>query len=57
MWLVGGTASRLIHPCVWRDILGGDALSWLNLQGAYDLRVAEINNAKRIAREDSPAAA
>jgi addiction module HigA family antidote len=36
---------------------GGDASSWLNLQSAYDLRVAEINNAKRIAREVSPAAA
>src|ERR1035441_9482481 len=36
---------------------GGDAQSWLNLQTAYDLRVAEIANAKRIAREISPAAA
>lgn len=36
---------------------GGDARSWLNLQAAYDLRVAEISNAKRIAREISPAAA
>jgi addiction module HigA family antidote len=27
---------------------GGDARSWLNLQTAYDLRVAEIRNAKRI---------
>ena len=36
---------------------GGDARSWLNLQTAYDLRVAEISNAKRIAREVSPAAA
>jgi addiction module HigA family antidote len=35
---------------------GGDARSWLNLRSAYDLRVAEINNAKRIAREVSPAA-
>jgi addiction module HigA family antidote len=35
---------------------GGDARSWLNLQSAYDLRVAEISNAKRIAREVSPAA-
>jgi plasmid maintenance system antidote protein VapI len=33
---------------------GGDARSWLNLQAAYDLRVAEISNAKRIAREVSP---
>jgi plasmid maintenance system antidote protein VapI len=36
---------------------GGDARSWLNLQTAYDLRIAEISNAKRIAREVSPAAA
>jgi len=36
---------------------GGDARSWLNLQAAYDLRVAEIANGKRIAREISPAAA
>lgn len=36
---------------------GGDARSWLNLQAAYDLRVAEIENAKRIEREVQPAAA
>src|SRR5262245_31761453 len=36
---------------------GGDARSWLNLQAAYDLRVAEIENAKRIEREVIPAAA
>jgi len=36
---------------------GGDARSWLNLQAAYDLRVAEIRNAKRINREIAPAAA
>ena len=36
---------------------GGDARSWLNLQAAYDLRVAEIENAKRIEREITPAAA
>jgi antitoxin HigA-1 len=36
---------------------GGDARSWLNLQTGYDLRVAELNGAKRIAREVSPAAA
>ena len=36
---------------------GGDARSWLNLQAAYDLRVAEIENAKRIKREIVPAAA
>lgn len=36
---------------------GGDARSWLNLQTAYDLRVAEIANAKRVAREVRPATA
>lgn len=35
---------------------GGDARSWLNLQMNYDLRVAEIRNARRIAREIVPAA-
>jgi addiction module HigA family antidote len=34
---------------------GGDARSWLSLQAAYDLRVAEIENAKRIEREIAPA--
>ena len=32
---------------------GGDAQSWLNLQAAYDLRVAEIAAGKKIAREVS----
>ncbi len=36
---------------------GGDAGSWLNLQTAYDLRVAEIANAKRIEKEVMPKAA
>ncbi len=36
---------------------GGDARSWLNLQTAYDLRVAEIKSGKRIAREIKPAQA
>jgi addiction module HigA family antidote len=36
---------------------GGDARSWLNLQTAYDLRVAEVANAKRVAREVSPSRA
>ena len=30
---------------------GGDAQSWLNLQAVYDLRLAEIANAKKIQRE------
>ena len=34
---------------------GGDARSWLNLQAAYDLRVAQIANARRIEREIAPA--
>jgi len=36
---------------------GGDARSWLNLQTAHDLRIAETTSAKRIAREISPATA
>jgi addiction module HigA family antidote len=36
---------------------GGDARSWLNLQTVYDLRVAEISSAKRVAKEVQPAAA
>ena len=36
---------------------GGDARSWLNLQAAYDLRLAERANAKRIEREIVPVAA
>jgi addiction module HigA family antidote len=34
---------------------GGDARSWLNLQAAYDLRVAELASAKRIERAIAPA--
>jgi len=34
----------------------GDARSWLNLQAAYDLRVAEQASAKRIEREITPVA-
>ena len=36
---------------------GGDAQSWLNLQVAYDLRIAERSTAKRIAKEVRPRAA
>ena len=39
------TAMRLAR------LFGGDAQSWLNLQAAYDLRVAEISSAAEI-RED-----
>ena len=35
---------------------GSSAQFWLNLQTAYDLRVAEIENAKRIEKEVRPAA-
>ena len=35
---------------------GGDAHSWLNLQAIYDLRVAEIANARKIEREVLPIA-
>lgn len=33
---------------------GGDARSWLNLQTAYDLRLAEIEKAKEIERTVEP---
>lgn len=36
---------------------GGDARSWLNLQTAHDLRVAEIKSGRRIAMEIKPAPA
>jgi len=35
---------------------GGDAHSWLNLQAIYDLRVAELANARKIEREVIPIA-
>jgi addiction module HigA family antidote len=49
--ITADTAMRLAR------YFGGDARSWLNLQAAYDLRLAEIANARRIEREISPAAA
>jgi addiction module HigA family antidote len=33
---------------------GSDAKGWLNLQAAYELRVAEIENGKAIAKEIQP---
>ena len=42
------TAMRLAR------FFGGDAHSWLNLQATYDLRVAEIANARKIEREVIP---
>ncbi len=36
---------------------GTDARSWMNLQAAYDLRVAEVAQAKRIAATVRPRAA
>jgi antitoxin HigA-1 len=33
---------------------GGDARSWLNLQIAYDLRIAEMASGKAIARSVAP---
>jgi addiction module HigA family antidote len=36
---------------------GTDARSWMNLQAAYDLRVAELANAKHIASTIRPHAA
>ncbi len=49
--ITADTAMRLAR------YFGGDARSWLNLQAAYDLRLAERANAKRIEREITPVAA
>jgi len=49
--ITADTAMRLARH------FGGDARSWLNLQIAYDLRVAEIKSARRIEREIAPSAA
>jgi len=48
--ITADTAMRLAR------YFGGDAHSWLNLQAIYDLRVAEIANARKIAREVMPIA-
>ena len=45
------TALRLVR------YFGGDVQSWLNLQTAYDLKVAERTIAAKIAREVEPKAA
>src|SRR3981081_1227709 len=42
------TAMRLAR------FFGCDARSWLNLQAVYDLRVAEIANARKVEREVKP---
>lgn len=42
------TAMRLAR------FFGGDARSWLNLQTAYDLRVAEIERAREIEQSIEP---
>ncbi len=42
------TAMRLAR------FFGGDARSWLNLQSAYDLRVAEIERAQEIEQAIDP---
>jgi antitoxin HigA-1 len=44
------TAMRLVR------YFGGDARSWLNLQIAHDLRIAEIAKAKEIERTIEPMA-
>jgi addiction module HigA family antidote len=49
--ITGDTALRLAR------YFGTDAQSWLNLQSAYDLRVAEIRASKAIERQVKPRAA
>jgi addiction module HigA family antidote len=46
--ITADTAIRLAR------FFGGDAKSWMNLQAAYDLRVAEIEKAKQIEAEVEP---
>jgi len=46
--ITADTAMRLAR------YFGGDAHSWLNLQAIYDLRVAELANARKIEREITP---
>jgi len=48
--ITADTAMRLAR------YFGGDPRSWLNLQADYELRKAEIENAKRIEREIKPVA-
>ena len=42
------TALRIVR------YFGGDAQTWLNLQATYDLKIAEKQAAKKIAREIEP---
>lgn len=49
--ITGDTALRLAR------YFGTDAQSWLNLQAAYDLRVAEMEGGKAVEREVKPRAA
>jgi len=49
--ITADTAMRLAR------YFGGDARSWLNLQTAYELRVAERANSRKIEREVRPVAA
>ncbi len=49
--ITGDTALRLAR------YFGTDAQSWLNLQAAYDLRIAEIEAGKTIEHEVKPRAA
>lgn len=49
--ITADTAKRLAR------YFGGDAQSWLNLQTAYDLKVAELERGAEIRKEVSPRAA
>ncbi|RZU38529.1 addiction module HigA family antidote [Fluviicoccus keumensis] len=46
--ITGDTALRLAR------YFGTDAISWLNLQSAYELRVAELEAGERIAEQVRP---
>jgi addiction module HigA family antidote len=49
--VIADSAMRLVR------YFDGDARSWLNLQTARDLRIAEFSKARKNVRENSPAAA
>jgi len=56
--LTANALAKALHVTAMRlaRYFGGDARSWLNLQALYDLRLAEIANARRIEREVMPIA-
>ena len=54
-FVIGTSRVATLHTRLAR-YFGCDAHSWLNLQATYDLRRAEIANARKIEREIMPVA-